>query len=415
MLILRLLKESVSFALQSLRVNKLRTLLSLSGITIGIFAMISVFTVVDSLERQIRESVSELGDNVIYIQKWPWEFSQDYAWWKYLKRPVPNMDEYKAIKERARYIQSCTFMASTSQTISRRDMSASNTGVLIATYDYKDNRAFDIRKGRYFTPSEAQQGRNLAVIGHSVAKDLFPFSEPLGREIKIAGNRVNVIGVFEKEGENMMVSSSHDNLVLLMANYGRRLFDINSESLNPMILVTASQNADIEQLNDEMEIIMRSERRLSPMEEPNFALNRASMISQGIDKIFATLDIAAIIIGGFAILVGGFGIANIMFVSVKERTRIIGIQKAIGAKSGFILTQFLCEAVVLSLIGGFFGLILIWIGTLIGTQIIDFKLVLGMNNILVGLLISGGIGVISGFLPARQAANLDPVIAMGKV
>ncbi len=415
MLILRLLKESVSFALQSLRVNKLRTLLSLSGITIGIFAMISVFTVVDSLERQIRESVSELGDNVIYIQKWPWEFSQDYAWWKYLKRPVPNMDEYKAIKERARYIQSCTFMASTSQTISRRDMSASNTGVLIATYDYKDNRAFDIRKGRYFTASEAQQGRNLAVIGHSVAKDLFPFSEPLGREIKIAGNRVNVIGVFEKEGENMMVSSSHDNLVLLMANYGRRLFDINSESLNPMILVTASQNADIEQLNDEMEIIMRSERRLSPMEEPNFALNRASMISQGIDKIFATLDIAAIIIGGFAILVGGFGIANIMFVSVKERTRIIGIQKAIGAKSGFILTQFLCEAVVLSLIGGVFGLILIWIGTLIGTQIIDFKLVLGMNNILVGLLISGGIGVISGFLPARQAANLDPVIAMGKV
>ncbi|MDA3819633.1 MAG: ABC transporter permease, partial [Candidatus Delongbacteria bacterium] len=345
-------------------------MLSLSGITIGIFAMISVFTVVDSLERQIRESVSELGENVIYIQKWPWEFSQDYAWWKYLKRPVPNMDEYKAIKERTRYIKSCTFMASTSQTISRKNISMSNTGVLVATYDYKDNRAFDIKKGRYFTASEAQQGRNLAVIGYSVAKDLFPYSNPVGREIKIAGNRVNVIGVFEKEGENMMVSTSHDNLVLLMANYGKRLFDIDSESLNPMILVTASDDADIEQVNDELEIIMRSERRLSPMEEPDFALNRASMISQGIDKIFATLDIAAIIIGGFAILVGGFGIANIMFVSVKERTRIIGIQKAIGAKSGFILTQFLCEAVVLSLIGGVFGLILIWIGPILGTQII---------------------------------------------
>ncbi|MGC9331353.1 MAG: ABC transporter permease [Bacteroidales bacterium] len=390
-------------------------MLSLSGITIGIFAMISVFTVVDSLERQIKESVSELGDDIIYIQKWPWEFSQDYAWWKYLKRPVPDMDEYKAVKERARSIKSCTFMASTRQTISRKNISMNNTGVLVATYDYNENRAFDIKKGRYFTASEAQQGRNLAVIGYSVAKELFPYSNPVGKEIKIAGNRVNVIGVFEKEGENMMVSTSHDNLVLLMANYGRRLFDIDSESMEPMIMVTASENADIEQVNDELEIIMRSERRLSPMEEPDFALNRASMISQVVDKIFATLDIAAIIIGSFAILVGGFGIANIMFVSVKERTRIIGIQKAIGAKSGFILTQFLCEAVVLSLIGGIFGLVLIWIGTIIGTQIVDFKLVLGMNNILMGLMISGGIGVISGFLPARQAANLDPVIAMGKV
>ncbi|MFO7789165.1 MAG: ABC transporter permease [Bacteroidota bacterium] len=414
MLILRLLKESVNFALQSLRVNKLRTILSLSGITIGIFAMISVFTVVDSLEREIRDSVSELGDDVIYVQKWPWEFSESYPWWKYLKRPVPTMDEYLAIKDRARHIKSCSFMASTNQTISKGDISTGNTGVLIATHDYKENRAFDIERGRYFTEAEAFQGQNLAVIGSTVASDIFPYSSPVGQEIKISGNRVTVIGVFAKEGESM-VSDSHDNLVLLMANYGKRLYDINSESLNPMIMVTAGQDADIEQINDELEIILRSERRLKPMEEPDFALNRASMISQGIDKIFATIDIAAIIIGGFAILVGGFGIANIMFVSVKERTRIIGIQKAIGAKSGFILTQFLFEAIVLCLMGGAIGLILIWVGTLIGSQVTDFDLVLGVNNIITGFLISGGIGIISGFLPARQAANLDPVIAMGKV
>jgi putative ABC transport system permease protein len=414
MLILRLLKESIMFALQSLRANKLRTLLSLSGITIGIFAMISVFTVIDSLEKEIRNSVSELGDDVIYVQKWPWEFSQDYAWWKYLKRPVPSMDEYQAIKERARHIKSCTFMASTRQTITHKDRSTTNTGVLIATHDYQENRAFEIARGRYFTESEAYQGQNLAIIGSGVAKDLFPFANPVGKTIKVNGHRIFVIGVFEKEGQSM-ISSSHDQLVLMMANYGKRIYNIDGQSLNPLIMVTAADDASIDQINDELEIILRSERRLKPMEEANFALNRASMISQGIDKIFATIDIAGILIGGFAILVGGFGIANIMFVSVRERTRIIGIQKAIGARNGFILTQFLFEAIVLSLIGGIFGLILIWIGTLIGTQLSGFDLILGFNNILTGLLISGGIGVLSGFLPARQAARLDPVIAMGKV
>ncbi|MFP4663354.1 MAG: ABC transporter permease [Bacteroidales bacterium] len=413
MLIIRLLKESISFAWQSLKSNKLRTVLSLSGITIGIFAMISVFTVIDSLEREIRNSVSELGDDVIYVQKWPWEFSQNYPWWKYLKRPVPDMDEYQAIKERAKHIRSCTFMASTSQTISRKDLSTNNTGVLIATHDYKDNRAFDIDRGRYFTASEAFRGQNLAIIGSGVSSDIFPHTDPLGKEIKINGNKVRVIGVFRQEGKNMM-SSSHDELVLLMANYGKRIYDIDSENLNPMIMVSAAEGSSIEQINDELEIIMRSERRLSPLEEADFALNRASMISQGIDKIFSTIDIAGIIIGGFAILVGGFGIANIMFVSVKERTRIIGIQKAIGARNGFILTQFLFEAIVLSLMGGIFGLIMIWIGTIIGSEVSGFTLALSFKNIVTGLLISGGIGILSGYWPARQAARLDPVIAIGK-
>ncbi len=412
MIIFRLLRESVSFAFQSLRVNKLRTLLSLLGITIGIFAMISVFTVIDSLEKQIRDSVSSLGDDVIYIQKWPWEFSQDYAWWKYMNRPVPTLEEYEMIRDNAKNIAACTYMGSAMRNVSYEAVNT-NSPILIATHDYKDNRAFDISKGRYFSEKESLMGSNVAIIGYNIAENLFSGQNPIGKELKVDGHRVTVIGIFDKEGSSMM-STSHDFLIMLPINFGKRIFRLNSNELNPMIMASAKPDVSIEQMNDELEILLRSHRRLSPLEEPNFALNQASMISQGVDKIFATIDIAGIIIGGFAILVGGFGIANIMFVSVKERTRMIGIQKAIGAKSGFILTQFLFEAVVLSLMGGVLGLILIYIGTLIGSSLVDFEFVLSINNILTGLIISGVIGVISGFLPAKQAAGLDPVVAMNQ-
>ncbi|MEA1874405.1 MAG: ABC transporter permease [Bacteroidota bacterium] len=412
MIIFRLLRESVSFAFQSLRVNKLRTFLSLLGITIGIFAMISVFTVIDSLEKQIRDSVSSLGDDVIYIQKWPWEFSQDYAWWKYMNRPVPTLEEYEVIRDNAKNIEACAFMGSAMRSVSYEAVNT-NSSILVATHDYKDNRDFDISKGRYFSEKESLVGSNVAIIGYNIAENLFAGRNPISKEIKVDGHRVTVIGVFDKEGSNMM-SNSHDHLIMLPVNYGKRIFRLNSDELNPMILASAKSDVSIQQMNDELEILLRSHRRLSPLEEPTFALNQASMISQGVDKIFATIDIAGIIIGGFAILVGGFGIANIMFVSVKERTRMIGIQKAIGAKSGFILTQFLFEAVVLSLMGGVLGLVLIYIGTLIGSSLVDFEFILSFNNILTGLIISGVIGVISGFWPAKQAAYLDPVIAMNQ-
>jgi putative ABC transport system permease protein len=410
MLIIQLIKESIGFALQSLKVNKLRTILSLLGITIGIFAMIAVFTVIDSLEKSIRDSVADLGDDVIYIQKWPWEFSQDYAWWKYWNRPATSFDEYEAILSQSKHVEACTFMASTNRTISR-DAINLNTTILTGTHDYKDIRAFSISRGRYFSELESMSGSNVAIIGHSIAENLFGGINPIGKTIKVDGNKVTVIGIFDKEGTNM-TGMSHDDLVFLPLHFGKRIFPINSNRMDPMIMAKAKEGTSIDQMNDELEIIMRSQRRLNPMEEVNFALNKASMISQGIDKIFATIDIAGILIGGFAILVGGFGIANIMFVSVRERTKIIGIQKAIGAKSSFILIQFLFEAVVLSLMGGIFGLVLIWLGTLIGSKFVDFELVLSLNNIITGLLISGIIGIISGYWPARQAAKLDPVVAM---
>lgn len=413
MIIFRLFRESVGFAFQSLRVNKLRTFLSLLGITIGIFAMISVFAVIDSLEQKIRESVSSLGDNVIYVQKWPWEFTQDYAWWEYLNRPTVTLDEYEMIKSKAQTVKAISFMSFTYLKVSQKSLNI-NAEILASTHDYPDVRSFEIENGRYFTESESYRGSNVGIIGDYIAKNLFPGIDPVGKEIKIKGQRITVIGVFKKEGSNMM-SNSHDYMILVPVKYGKRLFKIEGKGTDPMLIVGAKDGFEINQMSDELEVLLRAHRRISPMESSSFALNQASMISAGIDKIFAVIDIAGLIIGGFAILVGGFGIANIMFVSVKERTRLIGIQKAIGAKSSFILVQFLFEAVVLSLLGGVLGLIIIWIGTLLASSLLDFEFVLSFKNIALGLIISGSIGIISGFWPARKAAKLDPVVAMNQV
>ncbi|MDD3859232.1 MAG: ABC transporter permease [Bacteroidales bacterium] len=414
MIIFRLIGDSVKFALNSLVINKLRTVLSLLGITIGIFSIISVMTTIDSLERSIRDNVSSLGDNKIYIQKWPWSFGKDYPWWKYMNRPLPNLDETEKIKQQSIYSESVAFAASTSKTAEYEDKYVENAGVMLLSHDYDQVQAIDIEKGRYFSQLESNNGKNVAVIGAVIAESLFGELNPIDKKIKIAGRKISIIGVCKKEGEDMF-NSSMDEVIMIPVNFGKNIFDIESDALNPFIIVKAKENVSAEQLVDELTIIMRTIRRLKPMEEDNFALNQASMISKGLDSIFKILDIAGIIIGGFAILVGGFGIANIMFVSVKERTKEIGIQKAIGAKSYLILIQFLTEASVLSLVGGIVGLILVWLLTLVASSMTPLHFALSFGNILSGTLISIVIGVVSGYAPARKAAKLDPVTAMNFV
>lgn len=415
MVLLRTIYDSIILAFSSLITNKLRTFLSLMGITIGIFCIISVMAVIDSLEGTIRENVSSLGNNTIYVQKWPWTFGPEYPWWKYLKRPLPTIDECDFIKKNSTYAEAVCFMASTSRTAEYKNTSIQNTGVVLITQDYDKTRVLDFSKGRYITPLEFNSGKNVAFIGDELAKNLFASADPIGKTIKISGHKINVIGVLKREGEDMF-GMNQDSYVIIPVNFGRTIFDIKSENLNPMLMVSAKENVSVELLQDELKMLMRTVRRLSPLEEDDFALNRASMISQGLDQIFKIIDLAGIIIGGFAILVGGFGIANIMFVSVRERTRMIGIQKAIGAKKYLILIQFLTEAVVLCLIGGAVGLLLVWLGTIaVAGGIKEMTFVLSAKNIATGLLISVAIGIVSGFAPARSAANLDPVDAMNKV
>ena len=417
MLLTRLILESFSFAFGSLRGNKLRTFLSLLGITIGIFAIISVFTVIDSLENYIRNSLNSLGSNMVYIQKWPWappEGESEYPWWKYMNRPVPTMEESEDLARRSKNIENSVYFFGFNRTIQFENSKAENTEVLATTHDLINTWSLEIEKGRYFTESESNSGAALAILGSELATKLFDQVNPVGKMIKFQGHRFQVIGVYTKKGTDMF-GTSMDKRVHIPVVYAMNMVDVRDRDQGQTINVKANPDADHDEFMSELEGIMRNLRRLKPLEENNFAINEVSVISTRFDAFFKVFNIAGWIIGGFSILVGGFGIANIMFVSVKERTKIIGIQKAIGAKKFFILLQFIFEAVVLSMLGGIIGLILIFAGTLIFSAAADMTISLTMSNIILGLTISGVIGILAGFIPALSASRLDPVEAMNSV
>ena len=412
MILLKILQESFRFAIQALVGNKLRTLLSLLGVTIGIFAIISVFAVVDSLERNIRTSVESLGDNVVFVNKWPWQMGGDYPWWKYYQRPLPTIQELNNLEQRLEMAEAVAFVAGAgNKTAKYKSNDVEGIGVAAVSHGYQDVYGFELSSGRYFSILESATGKPVAIIGDNIAQSLFAGENPIGKVVKFIGQRATVIGVFEKAGDSIIGSSDDDNIVIPV-KFARNFIRLNSESTNPMFMVKAKQGVSNEQLKDDLTRVMRSVRRLSPKADDNFALNETSILSNGIDMMFSVIDLAGIIIGGFSLLVGGFGIANIMFVSVKERTNIIGIQKAIGAKNHFILLQFLFEAILLCLIGGLIGISVVYIGTLIANYYIDFDIALSANNVVTGLWVSVLIGVMSGMIPAISASKLDPVEAI---
>ncbi len=401
-------------SVQTFAGNRLRSALSLLGITIGIFAIIAVFTIVDSLEMNIRESVSSLGDNVVYIEKWPWapEEGEEYAWWKYMNRPIPTLKENEFLKKKSLLAEDVCFVSFTNRTVKYKNNRAENTTIGGASDGFQNIRAFEIEKGRYFSPFEVEGGRNIAVIGCDLADELFEGLDPIDKVIKVAGFNVTVIGVTKKEGKGTFDDNSLDELVMMPINFMKSFVDIRREYNNPQIWVEAKKGITVEELSDELRSLLRSYRRVKPRDADNFALNQTSVINNQLDQVFKVINIAGGFIGIFSILVGGFGIANIMFVSVKERTHIIGIQKAIGAKNYFILMEFLFESVLLSLAGGIVGLLIVAGGTLAVNLTGDFKMYLTASNIILGVSISSIIGLVSGFAPAWQAARMDPVNAI---
>ncbi len=416
MLILRLIVESFRFAYNSLVVNQLRTFLSLLGITIGIFCIISVFTIIDSLERTIRDSMSKLGSNVIYIQKWPWTpppGESEYPWWKYLNRPIPTLTETQEILRRSGLTQYAVYNYGFNRTIQNGSNKAENVAIIGSSNGIIETWSLKISNGRPLTEEEFGAGSNFAMLGSVIAEQLFPGVNPIGKTIKLQGFTVYIVGVFEKMGEDMF-GTSMDKRVLIPVKLIARMVDSRMD-MGQSIIVKGKLDVPASRLSEELEGIMRSIRRIKPSAENDFALNEVSLISGQLDSLFKVFNIAGWIIGGFAILVGGFGIANIMFVSVKERTKIIGLQKALGAKSRFILLEFLFEASVLSLIGGAIGLLIIYALTFVVSKTFDFNLVLTVGNIITGLMISVIIGLVAGLVPARTAAHLDPVTAMNAV
>ena len=330
-----------------------------------------------------------------------------------MKRPVPKIEEYEQIKKRSEKAEIVNFAASTLRTVKYKNNTAEDAIIWANSHEFERIRAFELEDGRYFTPFESTAGKNVCLIGHQLAADLFQGINPVGKDIKISGRKVTVIGLIAKEGKDILNSGgSLDDMIVLPIIYAKTLLDIKSENANPMIMVKAKPNVSVNELKDELRSILRSTRTLNPKEKDTFALNQSSILNSALNSIFGVINLAGWLIGGFSILVGGFGIANIMFVSVKERTNLIGIQKSLGAKRKFIMFQFLFEAIMLSLIGGTIGLVLIFAGSLLASSKIDLEITLTLGNIILGLLISIAIGLISGIFPSYKAARLNPVEAI---
>lgn len=386
-------------------------MLSLLGITIGIFAIITVFTIVDALEANIRNSVASLGENVIFVEKWPWEFGSDYPWWKYMARPVANLSELPEIQRKSNLAEAAAFVINGERTVKSGSNSIEGVQIICASDDYNKVRNFEISEGRYFTSSEFSVGSPKVMVGATVAQILFPYGTAVGRKIKVGSSKLEVIGIFEKEGSSV-IGNSLDNAVLIPINYAKALIDLRNDRLNPCIYVKAKPGVSNDNLSAELTGIMRSVRRLKPYAEDNFALNETSMLSKGLNSLFDIVGLAGWVIGGFSILVGGFGIANIMFVSVRERTSQIGVQKALGARNSFVLMQFMIESVLLSIAGGLIGLLLVYGGIQGVNAGFDLGINIQTSNVILALTISVLIGIISGFVPSYTASQLDPVEAM---
>lgn len=410
LLYLRLLKESLSFAINALRNNKLRTLLSLLGVTIGIFSIIAVLAAVDSLDKKISKDLSSLDKNTIYLMKFsfgPSEIPQ----WKREQFPNVKYDEYIGLKNSLNNTDQIGYQLWVNkETLKYDSKTVADVRVNPSSFEMGDIDGLSFDKGRFYNESESNSGTAVIVLGYDIAEGLFGSMDPIGKNIRLYGQRFNVIGVMAKQGAGFF-GDSNDTSVYLPANFLRRMYG-DSDALTPMIVLKPTKGVDMEAYKAEVTQKLRAIRGMKAGEIDNFFINILSGFTDFIDGILGQMNVVGWIISGFSLLVGGFGIANIMFVSVKERTNLIGIQKSLGAKNRFILFQFLFEAIILSVIGGIIGLLMVWGISVILTKLLDFEFVLSLGNILLGTGLAALIGLISGILPAVSAANLDPVEAI---
>lgn len=410
---LRVLKESFNFAINALKNNKLRTFLSLVGVTIGIFSIIAVLAAVDSLKQEIEGSISSLDNSTIFLGRFSFG-PTDVPRWKREQFPDVTYEEYQMVSRSVPNLEAASYTLNVqNESIKYEDKSVSNVEIGAVTHEYYQIESLKLEQGRFFNAAESHSGKNVIVMGDEIASTLFGSAEAaIGKKVRLYGLKFLVIGTLKKEGAGLF-GGSKDTAVFLPANVIRKIFGANNKSLFPFIILKPEKGVDNEEFIALLSQKMRLSRGLKPDEVDDFFVNQLQGFADVIDNITGTMNMIGLVISGFSLLVGGFGIANIMFVSVKERTNLIGIQKSLGAKNRFILLQFLFEAVILAIVGGLIGLIFVYLISILASQFTgDFEFILSMKNMFIGTAISAVIGLIAGILPAISASKLDPVEAI---
>ena len=412
--VLTILWNSFKMALQELRVNKLRTFLSLFGITIGIFCIIGVLATIDSLQTKIKSDLSSFGNNTIYIDKWNYGGGGgegDYPWWKYIKRPSMKVSEMETIQKKSYLASNIAFFVSSQQPFSYEENVLKGVLLYGITNDFNKIQAFNIAYGRYFKDTDFERGVPFGVIGYEVASELFGKPEKaLGKTVSYRGRRLAVIGIIEKQGSSMLGGFDYDKSCIVTYNYFASVF--NPDNSSPYIMVQAKPGVPSKALQDELNGVMRQLRKLSPTQEDNFTCNDVAQFKDQIESVFGSINSGGWAIAGLSLIVGAFGVANIMFVTVRERTSQIGLKKAIGARSSTILYEFLLESAFLCIIGGLVGLFLVLILALALSTVLPFAITIAPSIIVLALSICIILGVIAGIIPASIASKMNPVDAI---
>jgi putative ABC transport system permease protein len=407
---LNILASSVRLTMQELRVNKLRTSLSLIGISFGIFCIIGVLATVNSLEMNIQNQIKSLGSNTIYIDKWDYNGGPDYPWWKFVNRPEPKFEEVNFIKERSQLTSNVAFEIDARVNLEYDNYALQGVSISGLTEEANDIQPLTMGFGRYISGNEFSSGSPVAIIGYTNAESLFGSAFlAIGKEIKIQDKKATIIGVIKKMGTTM-IGQDYDQSIIVSYRFARQI--VNENQSSPKIIVKGNENITSAALADELEGVMRSIRKLSPTQADNFTLNQISSFSDKVSSLFSNINLGGWAIGLLSLVVGAFGIANIMFVTVKERTPMIGLKKAIGAKRRSILSEFLLEAAIICIMGGMMGLILVFLLTLVLTNVFNFPVYISPSILTLAISICIGIGIMAGIIPAYIASRLDPVVAI---
>lgn len=410
--ILEIFTSSLNLTWQEFKSHKIRTLLSLSGVAFGIFCIISVLATVDSWEAAVQKDIKSLGSNTVYIDKWEYAGGgSDYPWWKYVKRPEPKYEEMKMLKQKVASAAHICFALQTSGNLSYGDDIVSGVNTYGITEDFEHIQPTEIQYGRYFQQNDYGQASPTIVIGTEVAAKLFGDPErALEKSITLKGKNILVIGVIKKQGKSMIGGWDFDNSALMTRNFMKQLY-VEKYS-QPVIMVQGRENVTMAELKDDLAGAMRSLRKLHPTQDDDFALNDIDSFSNFMHQIFGNINMGGWIIALLSLVVGMFGVANIMFVTVRERTPQIGLKKAIGAKRSVILTEFLLESAFLCIMGGMLGLGVVFLLTLAGKAILGFPVFIAPGILVLAVSICVIVGVLAGIIPASVAARMDPVVAI---